>query len=380
MAVTKKSISTLIEAQLPEFIYSEYELFGKFVTKYYEHLENQGGTLDVLSNIDIYGDINYYEKKLLKQSTTLSGNITDSVTTITVDDATSFPEENGYIKIDDEILFYKSRTDTEFKELSRGVSGNTTLGDLYSPSTFATTAAASHSGGSVVQNISNLFLYALVKSFESQYLGSFPEKYLKGEVDKRTLIKNIRKFYQAKGTESSVRFIFNTLVAGGEENAPTVYAPKDRTYKSSESDWVKGYALKAKVTSGNANDLVGKVITQTRTETVPYASATVDNVRYDSTVDGEDIYNIYLATETINGEFKITSKTELIKEITTTAAKGDTISVFSTLGWGKTGTLLIGNETFTFDSKNAIQFNILTRQSATNHNVGTDVYLSLIHI
>ena len=48
MAVTKKSISTLIEAQLPEFIYSEYELFGKFVTKYYEHLENQGGTLDVL--------------------------------------------------------------------------------------------------------------------------------------------------------------------------------------------------------------------------------------------------------------------------------------------------------------------------------------------
>ena len=374
MAVTKKSISTLIEAQLPEFIYSEYELFGKFVTKYYEHLENQGGTLDVLSNIDIYGDINYYEKKLLKQSTTLSGNITDSVTTITVDDATSFPEENGYIKIDDEILFYKSRTDTEFKELSRGVSGNTTLGDLYSPSTFATTAAASHSGGSVVQNISNLFLYALVKSFESQYLGSFPEKYLKGEIDKRTLIKNIRKFYQAKGTESSVRFIFNTLVAGGEENAPTVYAPKDRTYKSSESDWVKGYALKAKVTSGNANDLVGKVITQTRTETVPYASATVDNVRYDSTVDGEDIYNIYLATETINGEFKITSKTELIKEITTTAAKGDTISVFSTLGWGKTGTLLIGNETFTFDSKNAIQFNILTRQSATNHNVGTDVY------
>ena len=188
MAVTKKSISTLIEAQLPEFIYSEYELFGKFVTKYYEHLENQGGTLDVLSNIDIYGDINYYEKKLLKQSTTLSGNITDSVTTITVDDATSFPEENGYIKIDDEILFYKSRTDTEFKELSRGVSGNTTLGDLYSPSTFATTAAASHSGGSVVQNISNLFLYALVKSFESQYLGSFPEKYLKGEIDKRTLI------------------------------------------------------------------------------------------------------------------------------------------------------------------------------------------------
>ena len=373
MAV-KKAISTLIESQLPEFITSEYELFSKFVTKYYEQQELQGQPLDVISNLQTYADIDYYEKNLLKQKTTLTGNVTDSVTSITVADATSFPEENGYFKIDDEICFYKTRTNTTFEDVSRGVSGNTKLGDLYGSSNFVSTVAAAHSGGSEVQNISNLFLYALIKSFEAQYLGAFPEKYLKGEVDKRTLIKNIRKFYKAKGTDASVRFIFNTLVAGGEENAPTLYNPKDFTYKSSESDWVKGYALKAKVIGGNVNDLIGKVIVQPAADNIAYASATVDNVRYDSTVDGETIYNIFLAQETINGEFAVTSKTELTKEIQTTDGIGDVIEVFSTLGWRKTGKLLIGSEVFTFDNKNITQFTISSRQTQGSYPVGTEVY------
>ena len=200
MSVTKKSISTLIESQLPEFISSEYELFSKFVSKYYEQQELRGQPLDVLSNLQTYADIDYYEKNILKQNSTLASDVAVSDTTITVADATSFPEKNGYIRIGDEICFYKERTDTQFLEVSRGVSGNTKLGDLYAASNFTTTEAAFHSGGSQVHNVSNLFLYALVKSFESQYLGAFPEKYLKGEVDKRTLIKNIRKFYKAKGT------------------------------------------------------------------------------------------------------------------------------------------------------------------------------------
>ena len=50
-AVKTKRISTLIESQLPEFISTEYELFAKFVQKYYEGQEAQGGPLDVLSNL-----------------------------------------------------------------------------------------------------------------------------------------------------------------------------------------------------------------------------------------------------------------------------------------------------------------------------------------
>ena len=50
-AVKTKRISTLIESQLPEFISTEYELFSKFLTKYYEQQEVQGGTLDIINNI-----------------------------------------------------------------------------------------------------------------------------------------------------------------------------------------------------------------------------------------------------------------------------------------------------------------------------------------
>ena len=564
-AVKTKRISTLIETQLPAFISDEYELFSKFVQKYYEAQEVQGGTLDIINNIQKYADIDYYEQNLLKQNDILDISISDSDTTIQLKDASSFPKRNGYVRIDDEIIFYASRTDTALQECSRGVSGNTTLGDLYNTSNFVSTTAVSHNAGQKVHNVSNLFLYALVKNFENQYLGSFPEKYLRGNVDKRTLIKNIQKFYKAKGTKSSIEFVFNTLIdkdfddnarrnlqqfewfiisefdnvainvtnpsgvfavgdriyedngtASGEiakvvrnnsnqvtrvylrqvsgsftqgdtitgptgssftastvtlfpngifyidfgeeahefgdfepgkyyfspENIkvqqnyqiiwnqshpsnrpmpvhpqghpmkfsttqdgvlnggelyyndapvngiltnyddefqpefilnrgesnriyyycayhlymsglpgdagymvlsteeeeeeegmdkvvkPEVYNPRDFTYKSSEADWVNVFALKCKVVSGDPKTLIGTKVIQAATTEYEYADATVDNVYADGTSDGEQIYNIVLAPETVNGSFEISTKTKLEKTLSGTASSGDRIDVF----------------------------------------------------
>ena len=131
VAVKTKRISTLIETQLPEFISTEYELFSKFVTKYYEAQEVQGGTLDIINNIQKYADIDYYEQNLLKQHDTLDVTISNSDSTIVLQDATSFPKQNGYVRIDDEIILYETRTDTTLQGCTRGVSGNTKLGDLY---------------------------------------------------------------------------------------------------------------------------------------------------------------------------------------------------------------------------------------------------------
>ena len=375
-AVKTKRISTLIETQLPSFITDEYELFSKFVQKYYEAQEVQGGTLDVISNLQKYADIDFYEKNILKQHDSLAGSITASDTTITVTDAQSFPKKNGYVRIDDEIIFYATRTDTELQECSRGVSGNTSLGDLYEASNFTSTDAAAHAAGQKVYNVSNLFLYALVKNFENQYLGSFPEKYLKGEVDKRTLIKNIQKFYKAKGTKSSIQFIFNTIVSKEANNKPEVYKPRDFTYKSSDSDWVSVFALKCKLVSGNPKNLIGKKIVQAATEEYGYADATVDNVKPAGTADGEAIYDIILAPETVNGEFFVSTKTELTQPLSGVASDGDRINAFSTLGWEKTGSVLIGTETITFSEKTATQFIIDERNpnNAIPHASGEFIY------
>jgi len=374
MAPKKRRIASLIESQLPGFITNEYENFSKFVEKYYEHLESAGQPLDILSNLDKYKNINSYEQNLLKQTTTLTSNAAADATTISVEDASSFPRENGYIKIGQEILFYQERTDTQFLEVSRGVSGNTTLGDLYHASTFVTTAATPHYTGDEVQNISNLFLYALVKEFEKTYLGSFPEAYLKKDVDKRTLIKNIGKFYKAKGTDRSVKFIFNSIISERPDDVPELFNPKDFTLKSSVSDWVNDYILKVKVTSGDPKNLIGNIITQeldSFDETLSFASAVVDNV-----LDiGDGIYQLVLEPSTINGTFKVAAQTTTTTVTSNTLVSGDRINVKSTLGFPQNGKILVGDEVVVYSDKTVNQFIIDTRVGPVrNHSDGVDVY------
>lgn len=369
MLKTANKISFLVESQLPDFINEEYELFSKFVQKYYEQLEIQGQPLDIITNLQTYRDIDFYEKNVLKQSTTLTGFIQKTDNTITVTDATSFPKNGGYIKIGDEICFYKQRTDTQFLEVSRGVSGNTTLGDLYTETVFTTTQAADHVAGSTVQNISNLFLYSLVKSFEKQYLSDFPEAYLKEGVDKRTLIKNIATFYQSKGTDNSIKFLFKCLI--DNDPNPEVAYPRDFTLKSSESNWINVYALKVKILSGTPEDLIGKRIIQNVVG--DYADAVVDNVRYVGRYDGEDLYELILAEQSVNGQFSIAARTKLTELIDASVVSGDRINVFSTMGWKKTGEFKIGSETFKFEDKNVNQFVLKSRTGTGTHPVGSPV-------
>ena len=61
-------------------------------------------------------------------------------------------------------------------------------------------------------------------------------------------------------------------------------------------------------------------IVQEETDEYGYASATVDNVQSDGTKDGEVIYNIILAPETVNGEFAVSTKTKLTKDVSGTAS------------------------------------------------------------
>ena len=373
MAETRR-ISTLIESQLPEFISSDYENFSKVVEKYYEQLELRGQPLDVIQNITKYRDIDFYEKNLLAQGTELAVAVSASDTTIELIDASSFPVENGYIKINDEILFYKERNGNTLSDVSRGVSGNTKLGDLYEASNFVTTLAVGHNSGVTVQNISNLFLYAIVKNFESDYLASFPEKYLNEKVDKRTLIKNITSFYRAKGTDRSIKFIFNTLVGN---DTPEVVRPKDFTVKASTSDWITSYSLKVKVLAGNVSDLVGEEIVQGIDSFNPnagFASGIVDNVFGAGTIDGEQLYEIALDTSSINNTFKIASKTELTADFDNGLTVGDRINVFSTEGFSSTGRFIIRGEEFEYSDKSVTQFLVSNRESNIVYATGESVY------
>ena len=374
-----KTLSALIERQLPEFISAEYPLFVKFLQKYYEQLENVGQPLDIINNLSHYGDIDNYENKILNESTTLTFALTETAQTISVLDTSSFPNENGYILIDEECIFYKTKTATSFQNCYRNISATTQLGDIYNSSTVKNVPASEsgqgtlHINSSKVINISNLFLYAFVKNFETQYLSSFPEESLKPSVDKKTLIKNIKNFYQSKGTEQSIQFIFNSIVSQNAKDVPTVYYPKDKTLKPSNGTWIDKYALKVKVFSGNVNKLIGQKIYQQEGD--KYSFAYVDNIFDIGTKDGENIYEIVLSEETVVGEFSVASKTFLTKNLTANASFENRVSVYSTSGWEKTfGEFLINNEIIKFKDKTINQFIIDSRQNSISYNTNTPVY------
>jgi hypothetical protein len=378
MTPKKRRLSSLIESQLPGFIQYEYENFSKFVEKYYEQQESAGQPLDIISNLNKYRDINFYEKNLLKQQSTLVTTITADATTLEIADASSFPEENGYIQIGDEMLFYQSRSGNVLEEVSRGISGNTTLGDLYTKSSFVTTAAAPHYTGDVVRNISNLFLYALVKEFEKTYLSEFPEAYLKEGIDKRSLIKNITSFYKAKGTDKSIKFLFNAIVTDDPRNVPEVIDPKNYTLKASVSDWTKNYSLKVKLNYGNITDLIGQRITQqldAYDKRIEFASAVVDNVISIGSDGQENLYEVILEPSTVNGSFEIAGRTETTVLLPASSTSDDKITVKSTMGFPPSGKLLVGDEVITYKDKTVNQFIIDNRIGPIrNHNAGKTVY------
>lgn len=382
MATKVTSLSALIDNQLPDFIVSEYPKFSAFMQKYYEQLELPGQPVDLISNLTKYRDVDTYTYDLLKQQTVLTQNITGTSSTINVENTSSFPDINGYVLIDDEVIFYKTKTSTSFVDCYRNISSTTKLGDLYNPLRFKNVdtnagTGVQHLNGTSIFNISHLFLYSLIKNFESEYLSSFPEASLKSTVDKSLLIKNIKKFYASKGTESSIKFLFNALVPSDGPNDPTVYYPKDSTYKASYGEWINNYSLKAKIV-GNISDiryLIGARIVQQQDQndsSIGYASAVIDNI----VSIGEGYYEIILAQQSVVGEFSVISETYLTSSLLSNAGVNKRINVYSTNGWRTpSGTIIVGSEEINYKSKTVSQFIIGNRGSIPGtYAANTPVY------
>lgn len=360
-------LSNLIKKQLPEFISTHYSAFSTFLEKYYEGLESTGQPLDILSNLTNYYDINFYEKQVLVEGSYLVGNVSISDSIIEIEDGSSFPKENGYIKINDEICFYSYRVENQFFDVIRGVSGNTKLGDLYNKTSFVSTETRNHSSGDYVQNISNLFLFAIIKSFEKQYLESIPEKYLKKEIDKKTLIKNITNFYKSKGSEKSIKFIFKTLVSDNPAENVYIKRPTDQTLKASVSDWINDYVVKVNLISGNSQNLIGEKVVQE----FPYASFVIERVRDNS--DGS--VDLIIDPSSIISEFEIFGYTKLVNPISSSDEENFVIDVISTRSWNLSDNkIYIGNEEFEISERNVNQFTIKSRTGGLSYSEGTYLY------
>ena len=123
-------------------------------------------------------------------------------------------------------------------------------------------------------------LDSFVKLFKEEYLKHFPEQLAFDQttgaiLDERKLMKHIRAFYKAKGTEKAYRFLFLILFNTYAE----LYYPKADILRLSDGKWNTLY--KIKTTSNNGRDIFnynGGTLSQRDSAGVLKAYANIKNI------------------------------------------------------------------------------------------------------
>jgi hypothetical protein len=168
-----------------------------------------------------------------------------------------------------------------------------------------------------------------VDHFKQQYLLDFPESLAINPetglpVEIKTLIKYIKQFYQAKGTEKTYEFLFRILYDTNVE----FYYPKVDILRASDGKWIVNKTIRIPGSLGNIIfECSGRRVYQRNSSGVVIAAASVLDVsKYQIGVF--PVYEINLSN--INGTFNANLPLE-IETSTTTAIEPKLYSVASSI-------------------------------------------------
>ena len=210
MAVDRVRFQDVVASQLPRYVREDFPLLGEFLEQYYVSQETQGGTYDLIQNLDQY--VKVEELTNLKTETILSSDIsfTDSVISTTNDNnfTDGFPERNGLIQIDNEIISYEYTNTTQFVNCTRGFSGITSYISSTVPDelVFESSVPQKHKKGAVIKNLNVIFLQLFFRKLKEQIAPGFAERDLFTGLNKRTLSTK-EGFYTSKGTDESFKIL-----------------------------------------------------------------------------------------------------------------------------------------------------------------------------
>ena len=170
--VSKVKIGDILSNQLPQFIRDESPRTVDFLKQYYISQEYQGGSVDIVDNLEKYLNVNNLVPEVIVDNSTTVGLTTVGDEIVTVTSTKGFPNQYGLLKIDDEIITYTGITTNTFIGCQRGFSGitsyhsDTNKEDLV----FSSSSASEHEDSSIVQNLSSLFLKEFYKKFKKTFL------------------------------------------------------------------------------------------------------------------------------------------------------------------------------------------------------------------
>ena len=211
MSEKRLPFNIVVKNQLPLYVEDESPLSLEFFSEYYKSQEYHGGTIDILENLNNYIKLDTLTS--YSESTNLLVDISFSDSEIIVDNTQGFPDSYGLIKIDDELITYKSKTENTFSGCLRGFSGITSYRDPNNPEEliFSESESNEHSSGSIVSNLSSLFLKEFLIKLKRQIAPGFEGRDFYSDLNKSTFIKNLKDFYGSKGTDNSFKLLFKGL-------------------------------------------------------------------------------------------------------------------------------------------------------------------------
>ena len=346
-------IQDIVSSQLPSFILSEAPLTDDFLKQFYISQEFQGGPIDFATNLDQYLDLNNTSSEALYGTFELTEDVSADDTVVYVNTTKSFPPEWGLLKVDDEIMTYTGITTNSFTGVVRGFSGVTSLHAEGNPSdlVFQTSEAAGHLSDAPVENLSTLFLKVFFDQIRSTFAPGFEDLDVADTLNVGNWIRNVRSFFQTKGSEESIIILFKVLY--GE--TPKVIDLENFLIKPSTAEYSRrDYAVCIPVT-GNPINLKGRTIFEVDNPSVFGAVSEIETFTRDQRL----YYRIYffVSNDEIGNEkklFTVPARTYAQRPWN----PGDTtITVDSTIGFRNNGKFITQDGVeFQYEQKSVNQF------------------------
>lgn len=393
MSKNRVQLNSVVSSQLPQYVQEDYPLVSSFLKQYYLGQEYQSGPVDLIQNIDEYIKLdtttNLVESVVLQSDT----NFYDK--TIKVDPGKSpsgtigFPDSYGLLKIDNEIITYRDKTEFSFTGCRRGFVGISSYKDVINNAelVFEESESDDHKAGASIENLSILFLKEFLLKTKNQILPGLENRTLDEDLNQNIFLKQSKDFYLSKGTDQSFEILFRALY----NKDVKVIRPSEFLFTPSNARYEIVNQLIVEPIEGNPDNLDGATLYQDaykfdkniNRSYAPITSVERIEVGYGKTyykLNFDGGYNRDIIVDgTEYGKFKIEPSTKIIGAV----SSGSTIvDVDSTVGFGTTGELYVTyTDTTTgvvsYTSKSLTQFfgiTNLTKNIADTTTVGINTF------
>ena len=380
--------STKVSSTLPNFIVEQYPRFVKFMESCKEADERIGSSQYILQNLINFKNLEIYSNLIIASGfLNVDLNLNDDF--IELVNAEGFPIEDGIVLIEDEIILYRRREGNRLFELQRGSSGTTELASLTKQSNYINSTPKKHLAGAEVENISALFFVGILKNIHNTYTDGFEFDRIFSEVNKKTLVSNIKQFFRSKGTKLGIRSLFKILYGDSDVN---VEYPGDQIMVASESTWDENIICRTIPVptvfyTGNELPVDPGVLLGAEFEFRSYNNDKVyatGSIEYTSKYPFGDNtqYDLIINEDNFTGSIVANPQTTLTRDLELVGGSTDfrdvnTVTVQSTLGFPDSGLIFIENEGILYSSKSTNQFFGCVRGHigvAATHSSGVSVH------